>query len=186
MKARRATIKPAAGGMLTHFTRASHPAAALDNLAAILGEGMIRASTRMVRTRRPVVCFFDAAFEHLARVLDARSRRRYEPFGIAVSKRYAFKMGARPVIYLPWKEAVALLPQAELWRVVSLDIDRQPAVDWTFEREWRLAGDLRFAARDTVVLVEDWRDADEIYERFDGHPPCAGVLPLKSLFPSKA
>ena len=183
MKPARALIKEAGGGMLTHFTRASHPAAALDNLAAILSAGTIRASSRMIRTKRPVICFFDAPFEHLARVLDPRARRRYEPFGIAVSKRYAFKMGARPVIYLPWKEAAAILPQSELWRVVSLDIGRRPAVDWSFEREWRMAGDLHFGARDSVVLVQDWRDADEIYDRFDGHPPCAGVLPLKSLFP---
>ena len=182
---RRGANPRAVGGMLTHFTRASHPSAAIDNLVGILTAGVIRASTRMIRTRRPVVCFFDAPFEHLARVLDRTSRRRYEPFGIAVNKRYAFEMGARPVIYLPWLEAVALLPRAELWRVVSLDMDRQPAIDWTFEREWRMAGDLGLAAAETVVLVEDWRDADEIYERFDGHPPCAGVLPLKSLFPPK-
>ena len=48
-----------------------------------------------------------------------------------------------------------------------------------------MAGDLAWLRPRTVVLVEDWRDADEIYERFDGHPPCAGVLPLKSLFPPK-
>jgi hypothetical protein len=172
----------ASGGMLTHITRAAHPAAALDNLAAILSAGTIRASTRMIRTKRGAICFFDAPFEHLARVLDPRARRRYEPFGIAVSKGYAFKMGARPVIYLPWKEAAAILPEAELWRVVSLDLSRRPAVDWTFEHEWRMVGDLQLGARDTVVLVEDWRDADEIYARFDGHPPCAGVLPLRSLF----
>jgi hypothetical protein len=173
----------ASGGMLTHFTRSSPPAAALDNLTAILSAGTVQASVRMIRTRRPVICFFDAPFEHLARVLDPRARRRYEPFGIAVSKRYAFKMGARRVIYLPWKEAAAILPQAELWRVVSLDLNRRPAIDWTFEREWRMEGDLQFDGREAVVLVEDWRDADEIYARFDGHPPCAGVLPLKSLFP---
>jgi hypothetical protein len=67
-----------------------------------------------------------------------------------------------------------------------LDINRLPAVDWTFEREWRLAGDLRFDGRNAVALVEDWCDADEIYDRFDGHPPCAGVLPLKSLFPHQS
>jgi hypothetical protein len=172
--------------MLTHFTRTSHPAVALDNLAAILSAGTIRASAKMIRTKRPVICFFDAPFEHLARVLvNNDARRRYEPFGIAVKKRYAFRMGARPVIYLPSDEAAAILPETELWRVVTLDYNRRPAVDWSFEREWRMAGDLHFAARDAVVLVEDWRDADEIYDRFDGHPPCAGVLPLKSLFPAQ-
>jgi hypothetical protein len=181
----RAAIDAPGAGMLTHLTRASHPAAALDNLAAILSAGTIRASTRMIRNKCPVICFFDAPFEHLARVVNHDSRRRYEPFGIAVNKRYAFKMGARPVIYLPWAEAAAMLPAAELWRVVTLDLNRRPAIDWSFEREWRMAGDLRFSPRDAVVLVEDWRDADEIYERFDGHPPCAGVLPLKSLFPAQ-
>jgi hypothetical protein len=105
MKLARTPIKPPDGGMLTHFTRASHPAAALDNLAAILGAGMIRASIRMIRTKRPVICFFDAPFEYLARVLDPRARRRYEPFGIAVSKRYAFKMGARPVDFSAHEKA---------------------------------------------------------------------------------
>jgi hypothetical protein len=183
MKTARALARDS-GGMLTHFTRASHPAAALDNLAAILSAGTIRASSRMIRTKQPVICFFDAPFEHLARVLDPRARRRYEPCGIAVSKRYAFKMGARPVIYLPWAEASALLPHSERWRVVGLDLGRNPGVDWTFEREWRMPGDLHFGARDTVAVVPDWRDADEIYARFDGHPPCAGVLPLKSLYQS--
>lgn len=182
MKIRRLIEGPGAG-MLTHFTRASHPAAALDNLSAILSAGIIRASTRMIRNKRPAICFFDAPLEHLARVLNNNARRRYEPFGIAVNKRYAFRMGARPVIYLPWSEAEAILPADELWRVVTLDLGRRPAVDWSFEHEWRMAGDLQFGARDAVVLVEDWRDADEIYDRFDGHPPCAGVLPLKSLFP---
>jgi hypothetical protein len=169
------------GGMLIHFTRASHPSAALDNLAAILSAGTIRASSRMIRTKRPVICLFDAPLDYLARLLDRRARRRYEPFGIAVSKRYAFNLGARPVVYLPWPEAAAILPASELWRVVNLDIGRKPAVDWTFEREWRMLGDLHFGVRDAVVVVQDWRDADEIYARFDGHPPCAGVLPLKSL-----
>lgn len=185
MKPQRNSDRLAAVGMLTHFTRASHPGSAVDNLVGILKAGVVRASSRMIRTKRPVVCFFDAPFEHPARVFDRRSRRRYEPFGVAVSKEYAFQMGARPVIYLPWQEAAAMLPSEELWRVVSLEIDREPAVDWTFEREWRMAGDLALAAGETVVLVENWRDADEIYERFDGHPPCAGVLPLKSLFPPK-
>ena len=48
-----------------------------------------------------------------------------------------------------------------------------------FEREWRVRGRPAAArARGAVALVETWRDADEIYDRFDGHPPCAGVIPL--------
>jgi hypothetical protein len=165
------------GAMLTHFTRASRHSGALDNLVAILREGTLRGSSRMVRNKSSVVCLFDAPLSELGKALDPRNRRRYQPFGIALDKRYAFRMGARPVIYLPWNEARRILPAQELWRVVSLEMDRTPAIDWSFEREWRIAGDL--------ALVESWRDADAVFEHFDGRPPCAGVIPLRDVFGSR-
>ena len=177
---RRANIPAAA--MLTHFTRASRGATALDNLVEILGAGAIRGGSRMVRGRIPAVCMFDVPIAELRTILDRRNRRRYEPFGIAVDKRYAFKMGARPVIYLPWREAEKILGVDEHWRVVTIEMDRHPAVDWTFEREWRVAGDLGFQPRVCAALVETWKDVDEIFDRFDGHPPCAGVIPVGEMF----
>ncbi len=66
----------------------------------------------------------------------------------------------------------------------SLDLRREPPVDWTFEREWRVPGELRLPDGGAVALVEGWRDVDEIYDRFDGAPPCAGVIPLAHLFGS--
>ncbi|MGH7906020.1 MAG: rRNA maturation RNase YbeY [Candidatus Binataceae bacterium] len=171
-----------ATAMLTHFTRRMRENSALDNLVAILREGTVRAATRMIRGKRPAVCLFDASLIELRELLHRRNRRRYEPFGIAVDKRYAFSMGARPVIYLPWREARELLPPEELWRVGAMDMERTAPVDWSFEREWRTAGDLALEADSLVALVESWRDADEIYDRFDGQPPCAGIIPLSELF----
>lgn len=169
--------------MLTHFTRASvDGASALDNLSIILREGVIRGAERMVRGGRAAVCMFDAALTELSSLLKRDNRRRYEPFGIALDKRYAFKAGARPVMYIPWVEAEQMLDAEELWRVVPIDLDCTPPIDWTFEREWRHLGDLTFSADRSVALVETWRDADEIYDRFDGAPPCLGVLPLNDLF----
>ena len=136
----------------------------------------------MVRGGKPAVCMFDLALRELETVLTRKNRRRYEPFGIAVDRRYAFKMGARPVIYMPWREARAAIAAGEHWRVVSFEMERNPPVDWTYEREWRLAGDLPLKPALCVALVETWRDADEIYDRFNGHPPCAGVIPLRELF----
>jgi len=167
--------------MLTHFTRASRTASALDNLVAILREGVIRANRRMIRGTQPAVCLFDAPPSELRTLLERRNRRRYEPFGIAIDKRYAFKMGARPVIYLPWREAAEILAPAEHWRVVETQMDRTPPVDWTHEREWRVPGDLEFSPRVCAALVETWRDVDEIFERFDGRPPCAGVIPVAGM-----
>jgi hypothetical protein len=171
-----------AAPMLTHFTRASRSGTALDNLVTILKERVVRAATRMVRGKRPVVCLFDAPLGELQHLLERRNRRRYEPFGIAVNKRYAFRMGARPVIYLPWPEARKVMGPDEVWRVVTIDMERTPPIDWSFEREWRMAGDLPIEPRQVVALVESWRDVDEVFVRFGGRPPCAGVIPVSGLF----
>lgn len=92
-----------------------------------------------------------------------------------------FDWAARPVIYLPLAEAERIIAREELWRVAGIDFDREPPVDWTFEHEWRIGGGLPLTAG-AVAIVESWRDVDDIYERFDGAPPCAGVIPLKELF----
>jgi hypothetical protein len=170
--------------MLTHFTRRSAGGDAMDNLVAILRSGKIQGSTRMVRTKRAVVCLFDAPLSELNRLLARNNRRRYEPFGIAMDKRYAFAMGARPVIYLPWPEACQMLDEQELWRVVAIDFSLTPPVDWTFEREWRIAEHLKLPSEGAVALVETWRDVDDLYDRFKGMPPCAGIIPLRDLFGS--
>ncbi|MGO9453291.1 MAG: hypothetical protein ACLQDV_19935 [Candidatus Binataceae bacterium] len=93
---------------------------------------------------------------------------------------------ARPVIYLPWREAREVVAPAEHWRVVSMEADRNPPVDGSYEREWRIQGDLAVMPDLCVALVKSWRDVDEIYDRFDGHPPCAGVIPLRDLFGTAA
>ncbi len=167
--------------MLTHFTRAAGTSRAIDNLDAILRGGVIRAASRSVRGGRPVVCLFDATVGELGRLLVRSNRRRYEPFGVALDKRYAFGLGARPVLYMPWREAREIVSEEEWWRVAAIELDRNPPIDWSFEREWRVAGDLRLAPRAAVALVENWHDADELYDRFDGDPPCAGVIPIKDL-----
>jgi hypothetical protein len=167
--------------MLTHFTRRSATGDALDNLASILRDGAIRPSLRMIPGGRAAVCLFDAPIAELGRVLTPSNRRRYEPFGVALDKRYAFRLGARPAIYLPLAEAERIIAHEELWRVAAVDFDRDPPVDWTFEREWRIRDKLPLTAA-AVAIVESWRDVDDIYERFAGAPPCAGVIPLKELF----
>lgn len=169
------------GQWLMHFTRASTVASALDNLEAILQEGRIRASGRMIAGRRPVVCLFDLSLEQVGQLLEPRVRRRYQPFGIALDRRHAFAAGARPAIYLPRREAAQLLPAEQQWRVIGLELSGAKSVDWTFEHEWRMPSDLCFTPTQALALVESWPDVDVIYQRFAGRPPCAGVLPLNAL-----
>jgi hypothetical protein len=165
------TLRLTSGGsMLTHFTRASSTATAIENLAAILRQGRVRGGTRMVRGGQPTVCLCDAPITELRQLLVRANRRRYEPFGLAFERRYAFRMGARPVFYMPRMEAERLVPANEHWRVVTFDLEREPPVDWSFEREWRLPGDLPLPANGAVALVETWKDADDLYESFKGNP----------------
>ena len=172
----------ARGPVLTHFTRASRGHSAIDNLVSIMTDCIVRGARRMIRGDHRAVCMFDIPISELRSILVRENRRRYEPFGIAVDRRYAFKQGARPVIYLPWVEAKGIVAPQEHWRVVSMDIDRNPPIDWTHEREWRLRGDLALSPESCVALVSGWRDVDDIFERFNGRPPCAGVIPLRDLF----
>ena len=171
-----------AAAMLTHFTRRSKTASAIENLIAILEHGTIRGGRRMVRGGAAAVCLFDAPLSELRAILVRKNRRRYEPYGIAIDRRYAFARGARPAIYMPWREARAIIAPPEHWRIVSIDLDRVPVVDWTHEREWRSPGDLPLAPQVSAALVESWRDVDTIYDHFGGRPPCAGVIPLSELF----
>jgi hypothetical protein len=82
---------------------------------------------------------------------------------------------------LPRREAEELLAPKEQWRVVAIEMDRTLAVDWTHEREWRAIGDLELEPRCFSALVASWRDADVIFERFEGRPPCAGVISLDAI-----
>jgi hypothetical protein len=182
---KRESFKLPSAPTLAHFTRASGKSSALDNLLWILEDNLVRGSTRMLLGGQRGVCLFDTPPHELGHLLTPRNRRRYEPFGVAVDKRYAFSMGARPVIYMPSAEAAAILNHDEMWRVVSIDMTRNPPIDWTFEREWRVRGDLALRPQFSVALVASWRDADEIYERFNGKPPCAGVIPLGEIFETR-
>lgn len=140
----------------------------------------------MILGKQPTVCLFDTPIAELQQLLTRANRHRYQPFGIGIDKRYAFAQGARPVIYMPLREARRMLPEAEMWRVVALDLEHKTPIDWTFEREWRVRDNFALPSRGAVALVETWRDVDEIYDRFNGAPPCAGVVPLEDLFGSPA
>ena len=149
----RATRDLSAMPMLTHFTRSAGTRNAIDNLASILREGVIHGASRLIRGKRPVVCLLKRRLANSDAAVRS-NRRRYEPFGVALDKRYAFAMGARPVLYMPWREARLILAEEEWWRVVAIDLERNPPIDWSFEREWRVAGELPLPARAAVALVE--------------------------------
>jgi len=82
-------------------------------------------------------------------IKDGYTKHKYENFGIAMSKSSGWKIGARPVIYLPDNEA-CWIPPEERWRHVQFDMGD---VDFTHEREWRIKGNLSLGRFGFYVIV---------------------------------
>lgn len=107
----------------------------------------------------PAVCFTEMP---LINLLEYRMLRknpyRISDYGIAVKKRDFFKKGGRPVIYglspdnkfefseYPHQNSTnriieeSIVPIKEQYRYVAFQLGGNKEIDWTHEREWRIAG----------------------------------------------
>ncbi len=112
--------------------------------------------------KTPAVCFQDAPlvsvcqnvyYEQRYKKQNPEAKTRYRACGVAFAKPYAFKKGARPVIYEKTADAKGYLPQDQWWRIVNFDLGNDKAlVDWTHEREWRSPGDFSFDLSEATLL----------------------------------
>jgi hypothetical protein len=101
-----------------------------------------------------------------------------EPYGIAIRKDVARKLGARSVIYVD-RDFEPEIPPASRWRIQP----RGKTFDWTAEREWRVRGDidLRHLASDEAIVFVD-RDA-EVSRLADSPWPVISIESLRQLAP---
>ena len=129
---------------------------ALDSLCRIVHTSQILASAIVSARKYPVVCWSALP---LLELLQERCFRKhlqrwdYEPYGVAVRRRAISKLGAQPVIYGQKKERDEI-PENERYRFQAAG----KSVDWTREREWRLAGNLSLQAlnpRDVRIFSLD-------------------------------
>jgi hypothetical protein len=75
-------------------------------------------------------------------------------------KNWIFQSGGRPVIYQT-EEEFHNLPENLRWRHMIYEPLRNPPIDFTWEREWRInRGHLDFSPRNAVIVVLDkyWAD----------------------------
>ncbi len=85
-------------------------------------------------------------------------KMRYSGFGIMFTKPYIYKKGGRPVIYDKTVDAKRYLPKDQWWRIVNYDLsDENNIIDWTHEREWRVAENLEFELSDISVIVPNYK-----------------------------
>lgn len=126
---------------LVHLTKENGDASALENLCKILSDGELIGSTNegFIKGPHPAVCFTEtplSSLKHFASKPEENEYARYRFYGVAINKKSAFELGARPVIYLPDKEG-NWIPKEQKWRHVRYEYGE---VDWTHEREWRKKG----------------------------------------------
>jgi hypothetical protein len=77
-----------------------------------------------------------------------------------ITKKWLFNLGGRPVIYQSEVEYY-LLPDQIQWRHVIYDPLKDPPIDFTWEREWRINRDyLDFNPSNARIIVLDnsWAD----------------------------
>ena len=157
------------GTQIIHLTRNQDEVGdSIHVLLKILKEKKLRGSTTesgfIVGSRR-AVCFQDTPiislcqnvyYEQKLRHSDKDGKTRYLPIGLAFPKGYAFRKGARPVIYDKTEDAKKYLPADQWWRIVNFDLGNSDRIiDWTHEREWRAPGYFDFDLGEALILLSN-------------------------------
>jgi len=132
------------------------PSTPLETLRRIVHEKRLIGSHRTTSSSSPVVCFSALP------IMQWMARRKFrphlsrwdaEPYGVAVSRIAAARLGVQSVIYGD-KQKLASLDREDRWRFQSVGT----TYDWQGEQEWRGAGviDLsHFAKDEVIVFVKD-------------------------------
>lgn len=185
--------RPDLSPFLVHLTRNSVKSdgyTAYQNLLSILGTGEIFGSTTesgFIKGNLPATCFMDVPLGSLKYVLNESNtdpkRPRYEAFGIVLTKKFAYKNGCRPVMYLSDEELKLIgVPDSELWRVVRLEAIDGTGINWVHEREWRCNGSFKLPAKPLAVLVQTSKDAVNLRAHINREPDFFKSIP-QSIIP---
>jgi hypothetical protein len=140
-------------------------------LADILEGSCLKGGTGYIRGGHRCVCFTEAPLAEMVAVFAAATLAsqanalRYEPFGVGVGKEWLFRLGGRPVIYQPDYEYDGLAKDFQ-WRHCRYE---PPAVDFSWEREWRIAAErLELYRAQTWIFVPTLDFADRLTARRPG------------------
>ncbi|WP_157838108.1 hypothetical protein [Pseudomonas sp. PH1b] len=184
--------RPDLSPFLVHLTRRSKKPqknSAFENLISILKDGHIKSSgpDGFIKGYKRATCFMDTPLSSLKYVLNERDTKkdnpRYEPYGIVITKKNAFKKGCRPVMYLSKKEEKKVgISQHELWRVVQLNDVNGFGVNWIHEREWRCEGSYKLPKAPIAVLVKTAREAKKLRNIIEKKPSEFRIKP-QSIIP---
>lgn len=139
---------------LVHFIRGDNYEEAFGVLRSIVADSGLVGGTGFIKEGHQCVCLSEAPIGALAEVLRRPTVHNvpYKPFGVIVTKAWVFEQGGRPVIYQTDLEFTDL-PEHLRWRHVRYEPSREPPVDFTWEREWRIRTDFLRISPDVAWLV---------------------------------
>lgn len=171
---------------LVHLTKKSSRATGFENLVSILRTGAIHGSRSWpgrIAGPHPASCFMDVPLPSLKYVLHQRNSRLYGPYGVLVSKKYAYNRGCRPVLYLAKSERESMLDEEHWWRVVTLEGVTGKATNWLHQREWRAMGDFELPKPTLrAVFVRTTKEVQELQAMINDDPDAFVVKP-RSILP---
>lgn len=159
--------------LLVHLTRADDTFPARGVLECILDEHTLRAYgyhcifqeeikslDKDIQTKFKVVCFTETPLDQVEVLLERVEGRTFilEPYGLVFKKDYIREKGGNPVFYITgnlsaplWKlynDAKDTKCAGEENKVLALINKCDDAIDFHWEREWRIVGNLDFDLND--------------------------------------
>jgi hypothetical protein len=132
---------------LVHLTKGDDNAA-FSNFQSILKTRRLIGSSGHIKGLHKCVCFSEAPVSVIAQMC-AEKAMKYKPLGVMVDKAWLFKLGGRPVIYQSDREYEDL-PEDLRYRHVRYE---PPDVDFAWEREWRVCGDVELHPESVTLVV---------------------------------
>jgi len=136
-----------------------YPRQAKHTLENILRTSLLRGSSDHIRGENSVTAFTSLSPPDSLPLMKWRRRfvkPTFEPYGIAINFRAAFRYGVRPVTYIDSSEVTVNTPEF---------FQGYGTGDWPKEKEWRAVGDVdlaKFSHDEVVVLVPTENDMEEI------------------------
>jgi hypothetical protein len=124
-----------------------------------------------VRRVFQVTCFTEVPLNqiHLLTQPIARRRIQLESYGLVFEKSFLVQQGAQPALYINgysgrnatlrdavdtiFELAVKKKFRGKIWRILPFVNAMHERYDFTWEREWRIAGPLAFRPQDLVCLI---------------------------------
>lgn len=153
---------------LVHLTKGATEAEAANNFLSIVQTKTLRGGTGLIHSGNRCICFSEAPISKLATILATPSGHAmpYAPFGVMLEKSMLFAAGGRPVIYQPNSE-YDFLHDSQRYR--HKEYDPIEAVDYSWEREWRiLADEFPIDPAKVTLVVPNRVWADYFFEKHAG------------------